>query len=64
MAAVAVDLAADFAAGPGRAVNVDVGCAGTNGFDQLGDLARVDSLGPRSRGGRDVRAHVGGEDGA
>ena len=35
VAAVAVDLAADFATGPSGAVNVYVSGAGTNGFEQF-----------------------------
>ena len=61
VAAVAVDLAADFAAGPHGAVNIYVRRAGTNSLDQLINLAGIDSLGPCSRSGRDVGTDVRSE---
>src|SRR5688572_25510869 len=58
VAAVAVDLAANLAAGPGRAVDVHVGGASADCFDQLVDFAGVQALSACGRSGRDVRADV------
>lgn len=64
VAAVAVDLAANFTTGPQRAVDVHVGGACADGVDQLIDLARVDTLSPRCGSCRDVRADVSRYDSA
>src|SRR6188474_1954177 len=58
------DLAANLAAGPSRAVDVDVGAAAADRRDQLLDLTGVESLRPRGRCGCDVRTHVRRDDGA
>ena len=62
MTAVAVDLAADFAAGPQGAVDVHISRAGPNRLDQFVNFARIDSLGPCSRRGRDIGTDVRSED--
>ncbi len=49
VAVVAVDLAANFATGPQRAVDVDVSGARAHRFDQFVDLARVESLSSERR---------------
>ena len=61
---VAVDLAANLAARPQCAVDVDVSRTGTDGSDQLVDLTDIDTLSSGGRGGRDVRTNIGRNDGA
>ena len=56
--AVAVDLAADFAARPECAVYVHVSRTRTHRPDQLVDFTGVDSLGSRRCGSRDIRTYV------
>lgn len=62
MTVVAVDLAADFTAGPGRAVDIDVSSTRTNGLDELVNFSSVQSLVPRRQSGGDIRTDVGCQD--
>jgi len=62
VAAVAVDLAANFATGPGCAVDVHISGASADRFDQFVDFTGVDALSPRRRSGRNVGTNVGRED--
>src|SRR5687767_1618976 len=63
VAAVAVDLAADFAAWPGRAVNVHISGAGSNSPDQLVNLSGIQTLISRGLSGWDVGTDISCDDG-
>ena len=62
VAAVAIDLAANFATRPSCAVHVDIRSAGTYGSDQLVDFSGIEALITCCLGRRDVWTNVGCDD--
>ena len=62
VAAVAVDLAADFAAWPSGAVDIHIRRTVADRVDQFINFAGVEALVPRREGSRDVRTYIGSQD--